>query len=81
MTLHHWLGYGGVAKLVCLTELALPALLAARATRRSAIVVAALFHALISASMMVSTFGAQMLVLLLAFWPKGPGAAIPPSRN
>jgi hypothetical protein len=69
MLLHEWFGYGGIAKLTCLTELALPGLLAYRVTRRPAVVVAASFHALISACMMVSTFGVQMVVLLLAFWP------------
>jgi hypothetical protein len=80
-TLHHWLGYGGVAKLTCGMELALPALLALRATRRGAVIVAAAFHACISASMMVSTFGAEMLVLLLAFWPMERSAVIPRSPN
>jgi hypothetical protein len=69
-TLHEWLGYGVLAKLTCVTELALPALLAFRSTRGWAIGAAIGFHALISASMGVSTFGIQMVVLLLAFWPR-----------
>jgi hypothetical protein len=68
-TLHSWLGYGAVAKLVCTTELALPLLLLVRHTRRSALFSGWIFHALISATMDVSSFGAQMSVLLVAFWP------------
>jgi HTTM domain len=62
------LGFGGVAKLTCLIELTLPVFLVFRPTRRWAVVGAMIFHALISASMMVSTFGAQMAVLLTAFF-------------
>ena len=57
------------AKLVCLTELLLPLLLLQRATRRSAVLIGCAFHALLGACMALSTFGAQMALLLLAFWP------------
>lgn len=58
------------AKLVCLTELGLPFLLAFRPTRRGAVLIGAAFHALLSACMAVSTFGVEMALLLLSFWPQ-----------
>jgi len=66
-TLQNWLGYAGIARLTCLSELGLPLLLAARPTRYAAIALAIAFHAFLSASMRVSTFGLQMVVLLTVF--------------
>jgi hypothetical protein len=66
------LGYGGVAKLSCLAEFALPVGLIFQRSRRGAIAAGWVFHAAISASMPVYSFGAQMSLLLLAFWPKVP---------
>ncbi len=63
------LGVTGVARSVGLFELSLPFLLAFRATRRVAVLAAMAFHVLISSVMAVSTFGATMALLLLAFWP------------
>ena len=63
-----FLGYRGVALLSCAFELTLPCLLAWRFTRRPAVVAALAFHAGISASMPVYSFGVQMAVLLLCFW-------------
>jgi hypothetical protein len=68
------LGYGGVAKLSCFTEFALCAGLLYRPTRRAAVVFGWAFHAGISASMPVYTFGVQMAVLLMAFWPRAEPA-------
>ena len=67
--LSHALGYGSIAKLVVATELGLALLLCLPRTRRVAVIVGLGFHAAIEASMDVSTFGAQMAVLLIAFWP------------
>jgi len=67
-------GYGVVAKLSCLAEFAVPLGLVFPATRRAAIVGGLAFHAGISACMPVYSFGAQMSVLLLAFWPTEPRA-------
>ncbi len=61
------LGHANLAKLTCATELALPALLAARSTRPFGIALGVLFHTLISACMMVSTFGVEMVILLSSF--------------
>ena len=58
------------AQLVCATELCLPLLLAFRPTRRCAVVVGVAFHALLSACMDLSTFGVEMTLLLLSFWPE-----------
>jgi hypothetical protein len=68
------LGYGGVAKLACLLEFALPAGLLHPVTRRAAVLAGMGFHAGISASMPVYTFGAQMAVLLLSFCPRARSA-------
>jgi hypothetical protein len=65
----HWLGVVPIARGVCLFELSLPFLLALRPTRRVAVLAGILFHVLISSVMAVSTFGATMALLLLAFWP------------
>ncbi len=64
------LGVTPIARGVCLFELSLPFLLAFRPTRRVAVLAGVAFHALISSVMAVSTFGATMSLLLLAFWPK-----------
>ena len=61
------LGMATLAIGVCATELALPFLLAARRTRWIGIGVGVGFHALIGASMWVSSFGVEMLLLLGAF--------------
>jgi hypothetical protein len=71
------LGYGGVAKLACLAEFALPVGLLFPRSRRAAVLAGWAFHAGISACMPVYSFGAQMAVLLLAFWPKA--ADVPPA--
>lgn len=62
-------GYGGLAKLVCLTELSLVLLLCQRATRRWGVVLGLIFHCLVSCVLPVSTFGATMALLLASFWP------------
>jgi hypothetical protein len=65
-----WIGFAGIAQLSCATELALPLLLALPATRRAGVLLAWAFHLGISLSMPVYSFGAQMAVLVLAFWPR-----------
>lgn len=60
-------GMAALAIGACATELALPVLLAVRRTRGLGLGVAVSFHALISSSMWVSSFGFQMLLLLGAF--------------
>ena len=62
------LGYRGVALLSCAFELTLPCLLCLRSTRRAAVLAGLVFHAGISASMPVCSFGVQMAALLLCFW-------------
>jgi hypothetical protein len=62
-------GIAGVAKLVCATELLLPALLVIRATRRVGVLLGVAFHVLVSSVMPVSIFGATMTLLLSSFWP------------
>jgi hypothetical protein len=70
-------GHAWVARLALLAELSLPVALMFRPTRRSAVVGGWAFHAGISACMPVYSFGAQMALLLLAFWPTlDPGARI-----
>jgi hypothetical protein len=68
--LHDALGFAWIARLTCATEIALPLLLMLPRTRRWGIAAALAFHALISASMSVGTFGAQMAWLLIAFLPR-----------
>ncbi len=63
-------GTAGIARAACAVELALPALLLCERTRVVGVLVAWAFHAGISLSMPVYTFGAQMAVLVLAFWPR-----------
>jgi hypothetical protein len=63
-------GYAEIARLACAAEFVLPVLLCLPATRRAAIVLGWAFHAGISATMPVYTFGVQLGVLLLAFWPR-----------
>jgi hypothetical protein len=70
------LGVAPIARGVCLFELSLPFLLAFRPTRRVAVLAGIAFHGLISNVMAVSTFGATMALLLLAFWPKGLRAPV-----
>jgi hypothetical protein len=65
------LGVSAVAKLTVLVEIAVALLLCLPPTRRAAVVLGIFFHAAIEASMDVSTFSAQMVVLLVAFW-SGP---------
>jgi hypothetical protein len=69
-------GHTTVARLALVTELALPLGLMLRPTRRLAILGGWAFHAGISASMPVYSFGIQMSLFLLAFWPniRTPGA-------
>jgi hypothetical protein len=67
------LGYAGVARLSCVTELLLPIGLLLRPTRRAAVLAGWGFHFGISACMPVYSFGAQMAVLLVAFLPKNRG--------
>jgi hypothetical protein len=62
-------GHAMVARLALVTELALPVGLMLRPTRRLAILGGWAFHAGISASMPVYSFGIQMSLFLLAFWP------------
>ena len=62
-------GYAWVARLALLAELSLPIGLMFRPTRRIAVAGGWAFHAGISACMPVYSFGAQMALLLLAFWP------------
>ena len=62
-------GYSGVGALSCAVEFLLPALLLLRGTRRLGVVVAWAFHAGISLSMPVYSFGVQMAFLVFAFWP------------
>jgi hypothetical protein len=64
------LGYGGVAMLSAGTELVIALGLAVRPTRRVSVLLAWTFHAGISLCMPVYSFGAQMAVLVFAFWPK-----------
>jgi hypothetical protein len=72
----HAVGHATVARLSLVTELALPVGLMLRPTRRLSIVGGWAFHAGISASMPVYSFGIQMSLFLLAFWPiiRRPGA-------
>jgi hypothetical protein len=69
-------GHATVARLSFVTELALPLGLMLRPTRRFAVLAGWAFHAGISASMPVYSFGIQMSLFLLAFWPnvRTPGA-------
>lgn len=66
--IHALFGYSEIAWLACATELGLVPLLLVTRTRRLGVLLALGFHAAISASMPVYTFGAQLAVLLLAFW-------------
>jgi hypothetical protein len=62
-------GHAWVARLSLLAEISLPVALMLRPTRRIAVVGGWVFHAGISSCMPVYSFGAQMALLLLAFWP------------
>jgi hypothetical protein len=62
-------GYGAVAKASLAAELLLPVGLMLRRTRVLAVAGGVAFHAGISASMPVYSFGAQMAVLLVTFLP------------
>jgi hypothetical protein len=62
-------GYAWVARLSLLAEVSLAVGLMLRPTRRIAVVGGWAFHAGISSCMPVYSFGAQMALLLLAFWP------------
>jgi len=64
------LGYAGVATLSAGTELIIALGLALRPTRRVSVLLAWTFHVGISLCMPVYSFGAQMAVLVFAFWPK-----------
>ncbi len=74
-------GYGGVATLSAATELIIALGLVVRPTRRVSVVLAWLFHAGISLSMPVYSFGAQMAVLVLAFWPRSTSDLAEPNRR
>jgi hypothetical protein len=76
-TMHALFGYSGVAWLACVTELGLVPLLLLTRTRRLGVLLALGFHAAIGASMPVYTFGAQLSVLLLAFWVSDAGQQSP----
>jgi hypothetical protein len=67
-TVRDIVGYRGVAVGSLLAELMLPIGLMVPRTRRLAVFGGLAFHLGISASMPVYSFGAQMAVLLLAFW-------------
>lgn len=54
---------------ICVLELGLPALLAWRRSRLAAVALAVALHVAIDSAMMVSTFGATMVLLLTAFLP------------
>lgn len=69
-TIQRVFGFGSLAKAACLTELGLPLLLVWQRTRRFAVVLGAVFHALISVVMPVSTFGFTMALCLFSFWPR-----------
>jgi hypothetical protein len=63
---------GGASALAigaCITELLIPLLLVFRRTRVAGIALAVLLHVTIHETMLVSTFGGTMLVLLLSFLP------------
>lgn len=62
-------GYRGVAVGSLVVELLLPVCLLLPRTRRLAVLGGLAFHVGISLSMPVYSFGVQMAVLLLAFWP------------
>lgn len=77
-------GYGGMAFAACLLEIALPFLLAFRRTRLIGVFFALGLHAVIHATILVSTFGATMVVLLGAFLPSAQerqSFARPPLRQ
>lgn len=69
-------GYEGIAAGSMVAELVLPFGLMLPRTRRLAILGALALHAGISASMPVYSFGAQMAVLLAAFWPVAEAPAV-----
>lgn len=71
------LGYATIAWAIAMAELALPLVLAWRVTRRAAVYCGWALHLGVSASMNVSSFGAEMAWLLLAFLPRvtPPGPA------
>ncbi len=60
-------------------ELGIPLLLMSRRTRTVGVVAAFAFHLSIEPAMMVSTFGAQMLLLVMLFlpWQEPPVAGAP----
>jgi hypothetical protein len=64
-----------LAWLICLAELTLPVLLLVRHTRKVGVIAALVFHALVSAVMPVMTFGVEMALLALAFWPDRSASA------
>lgn len=68
-TARNALGYAGVATFAAGTELVIALGLAVRPTRRVSVLLAWTFHAGISLCMPVYSFGAQMAVLVFAFWP------------
>jgi hypothetical protein len=65
-----WLEPRTLAWMTLTTELLLPALLVVPITRRVGVATGLIFHTLIGISVMVSTFGVQMAILLLAFLPR-----------
>lgn len=63
------LGAATLAIAIAATELALPLLLVFRRSRWIGIAIGVLFHLSVETSIMVSTFGATMILLLLVFSP------------
>lgn len=73
-------GWAVAAAAVAGIELALVPLLALRRTRTAAVVLAIALHAMIDASMMVSTFSATMVLLVSLFLPWGEVVKDGPAR-
>lgn len=65
-----FMGYQGLAWGACLSELAVPLLLARQKTRLFGGAMAVSLHLWIHCTMVVSTFGATMVVLLFAYLPQ-----------
>jgi vitamin K-dependent gamma-carboxylase-like protein len=70
-----------IALTIVVTELLLVPLLAWRRTRVAGVLVGLCLHAAMSSMMMLSTFGAQMALLLLLFLPWAETGARPPGDH